>query len=421
MRATHQAIQAGFVAMLAAATPAAALQQSVALPRETRELHERPADVFSVGAEEGESWELLSHVLDAAFDEAGSLYVLDAGSFRVLVFDAEGNFMRQIGGQGDGPGEITFPTGLVVTNTGSVVVADMGRSAFTVFSRDGTYQRQVPWSDGALAVRGIETDGSGGVLVRMNPSFRLSPGQDATTLPNKAAIRHFAMKDGADFTTLFEFELPRPQITSSGGANQQRVQVRLASPTFSPEVSWGSLPSGGVALVDGVEYEVRIMDAGGTPVRTITRDEKPREVTERDRDRARERQRAVLAGETPGPSGVRVANDNGRMSYGFASPGAMPPEQIEQRIREMQFAEILPLITGISTDPVGRIWVERTTTEGANGPIELITDEGRYIGTVRGIARPAAVSRDGGRAAWIETDELGVERVVVRSLPAAWM
>jgi hypothetical protein len=155
-------------------------------------------------------------------------------------------------------------------------------------------------------------------------------------------------------------------------------------------------------------------------VRTIARAEKPRAVTERDRDRARNRQRKILSGEVPGQGLVRVTNENGRMSYAFASPPQMQSSEIEERIRAMQFAETLPLIQAISTDATGRIWVERTATTEDTGPIELVNADGRYIGTVKGIARPAAVARDGSRAAWIETDELGVERVVVRSLPASW-
>jgi hypothetical protein len=185
-------------------------------------------------------------------------------------------------------------------------------------------------------------------------------------------------------------------------------------------VTWGALPGGGIALVDSENYAVRIIGADGNPVRTIARSEKPRAVTERDRDRARDRQRKILSGEIPGQGGLRVTNENGRMSYAFAGPPQMQSSEIEERIREMQFAETMAIIQAVSTDPTGRIWVERTTTTEDNGPIELVTADGRYIGTVQGIARPAAVTRDGARAAWIETDELGVERVVVRSLPASW-
>jgi hypothetical protein len=409
------------MALVAAVSPASGLQQTITLPQQARELRERPTTVFSVGKEEGESWELLSRVQAAAFDDQGHVYILDGANHRVLVFEPSGTFVRQIGGQGDGPGEITFATGIAITQDGRLVIADVGRAAFSIFAPDGTYQRQVSWGEETRIALGFQSDGRGGVLARVNPMIRMQPGQDLSSLPNKATIRHHPLTEGGAFKTLFEFELPRPQITSAGGANNQRMQVRLVgAPTFSPQVTWGSLPGGGIALVDTENYAIRVMDADGKPVRIVARADKVRPVTDRDRDRARDRQRKILSGEIPGQGGMTVTNNNGRMSYGFGGPPTLPSSEIEERIREMQFAENMPLIEAISTDPTGRIWVERTTSSEDIGPIELITADGRYIGTVRAIARPAAVSRDGARAAWIETDELGVERVVVRTLPASW-
>jgi hypothetical protein len=408
-------------ALVAAGSPAAGLQQTVTLPQEPRELRERPSTVFSVGKEEGESWELLSRVQSAAFNAQGQLFILDGANHRVLVFDPAGKFVREIGGQGEGPGEITFATGIAVTQDGTLVIADMGRAAFSIFAPDGKYQRQIAWGENTRSAQGFQSDGRSGVLTRVNPTFRMEPGQDPATLPSKASIRHHPLTEGGTFNTLFEFEVPRPQISASGNAGNQQVQVRMnAPPTFTPQVTWGALATGGIALVDREDYAIRIIGADGKVVRTIARAEKPRAVTERDRDRARNRQRKILSGEVPGQGLVRVTNENGRMSYAFASPPQMQSSEIEERIRAMQFAETLPLIQAISTDATGRIWVERTATTEDTGPIELVNADGRYIGTVKGIARPAAVARDGSRAAWIETDELGVERVVVRSLPASW-
>jgi hypothetical protein len=95
---------------------------------------------------------------------------------------------------------------------------------------------------------------------------------------------------------------------------------------------------------------------------------------------------------------------------------AMPQAQIEAEIRSMVFAEFIPVVDAISTDPVGRIGVQRTPARyGEPGPIELITASGKYIGTINGRKRPGTL------AAWVERDEVDVERVVVRRLPASWL
>lgn len=100
--------------------------------RTDRELRGTPTPVFQVGADEGEEWELLVGVRAVAFDDSDTMYVLDAGNFRVLAFDSAGRFLRQIGRRGDGPGELAAPTSLAVTADGMVVVADIARRGYAV-------------------------------------------------------------------------------------------------------------------------------------------------------------------------------------------------------------------------------------------------------------------------------------------------
>ena len=407
------------VLLLSVAAPVLA-QQMVTVTDRQREIRDRPVDLWSVGEEEGESWELLSRVQATGFDSQNNLYILDGANFRVLAFDANGRFLRQIGQQGDGPGEITFGTGLIITPDDEVVVADMGRAAFSIFSTDGTFQRQIGWGEQSVTATGFQGGASGGVVARLNPQFRMGPGQAPPTGPQKATIQRHPLTDGGSFTQLFEFDIPAPRVTTQGGPNNQRVSVMMSGPpVFAPQVSYAALPDGGIALVNSADYAVSIMDANGRHVRTIRRDERPRTVTERDRERARERQRALLSGESPGAGGMTVRVENGRRSYGFGNPPAMSRDQIEQRIQQMEFADTMPILGAVAADPTGRLWIERMEP-GANGPIELVTANGTYIGTIRGIARPSSVNRDGTRAAWVETDDLGVERVVVRRLPESW-
>jgi hypothetical protein len=409
------------IALLLLGLPVAA-QQTVTISQPPRDLADAPSTVWSVGKEEGESWELLSRVQGIGFDAQNNVYVLDGANFRVLVFDPNGRYVRQIGTRGDGPGEITFGVGLVMAGDNRVAVADLGRSAFSLFATDGTFEGQISWGEGGLSATSFQSDGRGGAVARVNPTFRFGPGQAPGTGPQKAMIQRHPLTDGGAFTTLHEFELPAPRVATQGGQGRQEVRVTMMQPpVFAPQVSFAALPTGGIALINGVDYSVRIIDGSGRHVRTIARNERPRAVTERDRSRARERQRQVLAGEVPGPAGISVRVENGQRSFGFGGPGgAMPREQIEQRIQQMEFADTMPVLAAVTADPIGRLWIERMGNPGEAGPIEIVTMDGAYVGTVRGVPRPVAVNRDGTLGAWIETDDLGVERVVVRRIPAAW-
>jgi hypothetical protein len=81
---------------------------------------------------------------DIEVDRRASLiYVVDAGSCRVLVFDFKGDFRRVIGSKGQGPGEFTRPTGACLLPEGGLAVADPGANRIQVFDADGKFVRGV--------------------------------------------------------------------------------------------------------------------------------------------------------------------------------------------------------------------------------------------------------------------------------------
>ena len=64
----------------------------------------------------------------------GLVYVSDSDNHRVQVFTADGDFVREFGSAGSGPGEFTIPFDLSVDVDGNVYVADDGLERITKFS-----------------------------------------------------------------------------------------------------------------------------------------------------------------------------------------------------------------------------------------------------------------------------------------------
>jgi len=56
----------------------------------------------------------------------GSVYVADAGNYRVQRFDRQGTFLGSWGEEGAAPGQFRGPLGIAVAPDGSVYVADAG-------------------------------------------------------------------------------------------------------------------------------------------------------------------------------------------------------------------------------------------------------------------------------------------------------
>jgi hypothetical protein len=212
-----------------------------------------------------------------------------------------------------------------------------------------------------------------------------------------------------------------PRVTQSGSAGQQQRMVVRRDPVFAPRLTTGVLPDGSLVLHHETEYAVKVHDVNGRHVRTLTRGIRPRRVTRQDQEAWRERQRNAPAG---GGTQIMVAvtSDGGApnttVSAGGAGRGGA--SSAAMAMGEPDFAEVMAVVTGVRTDPQGRIWIQRRHSDGSDrGPIDLVDAAGRYIGTIPAQALPNAVSASG-LAAWVARDELGVERVTVRRLPQTW-
>lgn len=398
--ARHLAMAALLAGALAGPAPA---QPVVRLPAQDRPLQARPTPVFQVGREDGRAWEVLSDVRQVAFDRAENLYVLDRGNHRVLVFDRAGRFVRQVGKRGSGPGEFTSPSRIAVLGDGTLVVNDGGRRAFSVFGPDGRFVRSVAHD---------ESLGLSGVGMAPHPRGGVLTGAQPLPLPgarNAHAIVWYPLTAGARPSRVLDVPVeaaaPAPRAAGEGA----RV-VSTRRPAFSPTLHWDVLPGGGLAYANGTGWQVRVTGANGAVARVIERPLRPRAVTDRDRQAELARRREA------GGSGSRVTVVGGSLSQ-------LPAEVrnvVQEQLARTDFAATMPVIDDVAVDAAGTLWVARTgPVAGDRGPIDLVTADGRYVGTLTGQDLPAAFSR-GGRAAYIETDEDGVERVVVRALPARW-
>lgn len=74
----------------------------------------------------------------------GALYVTDTGNKRVLVFDAEGQFLRQWGSAGVGAENLNEPVGIAVDAAGTVYVVDTFNGRIATFDPQG--QPKAQWA-----------------------------------------------------------------------------------------------------------------------------------------------------------------------------------------------------------------------------------------------------------------------------------
>jgi len=437
------------VALLAAILPATRplpAQESIDLPGRDVPLDAGFEEVFRVGVMDGEPWEMFGHVRHVGFDGNGNLYIvdgpggssipvggpdgavsrsvvmMDSEGVRVLVFDPSGNFVREFGSSGEGPGEFNRPAGFAVLRDGTTVVNDRGHSAYQLFGRNGEFLRMVR---GSAGLGTLLPDPRGGGVFAGNPRdivMRRPGDASPPDPPTSRPVLHLDLGgDSVQTDTIVEgwlpprgeagVDLPRNlELSGDVGAALRGAFAGLSQPAiFEPPFLMGVLPDGSIVHSDSSAYSLQVTppNAGGVS-RFIRRPLRPRPVTRAMEKQYRENTRSgglvLMQGAAAGGAGRSGSGQS--FSFDMPEPGFYPE---------------ISVLRGLATTWDGRIWVRRRGEEWrSDGPIDVVTADGHYVGTFAADATemPDAFG-PGGLAAFIELDALDVAGVVVRRLPAA--
>lgn len=430
-------------------------QEVIELPGRDQRIDPDFEEVYRVGVLDGESWEMLGQVVKLAFDERGNLYVFDrsgsvvSGNLRVLVFDASGEFVREFGSSGGGPGEFSRPMSYAVLRDGTTVVGDMGHQAYQIFDPSGEFVRMVR-ADAGNSVAGltqaiaavttpIQPDPRGGAVyaAATGSSFSISTSATEQAPPTARPVTRMALGGEAIQTDTVargwlpprvEEADPFEDMTTSDG---RRVSIArgpgsvsgLSRPsTFEPPLLVGVLPDGGIAYSDSSAYVLKVTAPGAGDVsRVLTRPLQPEPVTPRIEENYQELREAMGEegrGGRPAGGTAIVQFKSSSSSGGAASTGAATSMTLA--MADPPFYHEIPVLQSLYTTWEGRIWVMRQGDELiGDGPIDVVSAEGEYVGTYRtGATEMPDAFGPGGLAAFIELDEYDVASVVVRRLPA---
>ncbi len=99
---------------------------------------------MSCGGEGGAEAGLLNKPAGLDVDGRGNVYVMDSGDFAIKVYDGNGRFLRAIGRQGQGPGELSDLACFKLMNDGRICVLDVMQHRIMIMSDDGRYLSGFP-------------------------------------------------------------------------------------------------------------------------------------------------------------------------------------------------------------------------------------------------------------------------------------
>lgn len=262
---------------------------------------------------------------------------------QIHVFDSSGTWVRTVGAEGRGPGEMEFPQSVRMSADGSLLVYDIMKRAL------------------------IRWDGSGEILSEIR---LLRPGGVNTVVPvgnGELYVAMFTTDSAARITRLERWAASDTVVVDSlVGPPPKMVRFSCVGlsmpPLFTGELAWAVNPKS-VATTTQSTYVIAILQ-NGKMVRSIRRDIPQIAAVPEDA--------AKLY-----PEGLKVVFEGG----GCVTPSKEVGEKLG-------VAPTLPLVRQMIFDPAGRMWVERYTFKDEVPMVDVFDAEGQYVGTANNRTLP---------------------------------
>jgi hypothetical protein len=213
---------------------------------------------------------LLRSPTDLAPGPDGTLIVVERNIGRAVVYDTDGEFIRELGGRGEGPGEFTSMQDMRITGE-TAAFYDGRQMRLTVLGIDGSLIEVIPTRDYGRP-QGLDLL-PGEVLALRDNDMRF--GQDFIyQWKTITIIRHAT---GDTLASLGSDEVPISPNDSPGGDSGMTMAIRMMP--FIAESTAMVIPGDRILVTAGVRPEIDLYSLEGQLLRTIRIDLPPRQIT----------------------------------------------------------------------------------------------------------------------------------------------
>jgi len=232
-----------------------------------------PVEAWRAG---GDDEEIIFGVIgDVAVDAQGNLYALDQQLSQISVFDKDGNFLRTIGREGEGPGEFRRASQLFTTPDNKIAVAQMMPGKIVLLTPDGKPGGDFPMPaapDGGTQM--IWDAGSAGRTVVLGSGT-------------------MAQRDNK-FTMKSSLKLLAPDGTIRGTVAERTQENDMANMTFDEKTArrpvWTASADGKLFVNDAFDaYEIKYYGADAKLARVATREYQHRSRNKKEMEEGRPR------------------------------------------------------------------------------------------------------------------------------------
>jgi len=247
---------------------------SPAAPVHERMVYE-PEELWRIGGFSEAEEELFGVITDIIVDEQRNVYVLDAQLSEIRVFDIEGDYIRTIGREGEGPGEFRYPSDMLFLPDGQLGAIQQNR--LVLFGTEGEPAGDFHFKE----------PGGGGFfrLVNVRP-----------TGDQLAVLYQLGSKDKTAWSTthrlgLFDMTGKQRIVIAEARTRMDYTGARFVEEDWNHfDQCWAASPDGRVlARSSSTEYEISVWDSDGKLDRVIHREYPPHRRSSEDIEGIRER------------------------------------------------------------------------------------------------------------------------------------
>jgi hypothetical protein len=376
----------------------------------------RVVEVLRIGVLDGDDAYQFHEIYALAVAEDGTIFVGNNQTATVRVFSPSGEFLRELGGRGRGPGEYIMVNDVWLAGDGVAVTDWQGGGRTGVYSRDGELLHF--WSSTRPDRSRITPVGRtpGGWVAYYDPPYELPTVAPGEVFRRPRTLHRFLPE--ANDTAERILDLPTRALY--GSPQTEGADWAL----FDPRLTYELDAAGNVYVVRGENYRIDVYDPAGRHVRGISRTHEP--VPIRDEDVALLKERITAFYDSLPARGTRDSRDE--------------RDRVLERVdRQRGFnpRPHLPPLGRLLVSPDGSFWIERAdvadpaTLEferlfggfGRAGPREtrwdLFDADGVYLASAALDARFAPMAVRGPEITGVYKDDLDVEYVVTfRAAPA---
>ena len=309
--------------------------------------------------------------------EDGRLVVVNRGSHELLVFGRDGEFVRSLGRQGEGPGEFVDPVELDFVGGDSIVVWDWGSGRLVLFGPDGSHERNVRLQPPVPNPTGHVGVFRQGEIALGSHDFRPP---DTQLTPQFLQVLRYDW-DGRLLDTLAT--LPYGEL---GWVNRESGVV--SRPPFQARGVF-SIHGDLLYTADGSSPEVRVHQ--GERLESIVRWE-------------------------PGDLSVRRANVEGYKAARLEGANDDQAMSLRRSLNAFSAKDVFPAVTEIRIGDQGRIWIRTFDKPRSAATVWLgFSETGAFICSLS-VPRALKVFRfDSAAVVGVHRDEMDVESIEVRS------